>query len=93
MIPVLRRQKQEGDLYESEASLVYRASCSTTRATWKNSVVKNKTKNTMKNKSILSTTFLNPFGFGTAKVGLEPTTLSPSSRILDSKALIIMLGL
>jgi len=39
-IPALERQRQV-DLYEFEASLVYRVSSRTTKATWRNPTLKN----------------------------------------------------
>jgi hypothetical protein len=48
LVPALLRQRQV-DLYEFEASLVYRVSSRTARATQRNPVSKNKNKQTKSN--------------------------------------------
>jgi hypothetical protein len=47
LVPALRRQRQE-DLYEFEASLVYRASCGIAEAIQRNHVSKNQNQNKRK---------------------------------------------
>ena len=60
MIPALWRQKKQMDLSEFEASLVYRVSSRTAKATQKNPVSKNKTKQN-KNKPTNNQTNPQPF--------------------------------